>query len=233
MFVNPLRTDHVYFVIACHAQIIVAHFLRSDDVECFLSLALKLMQYWTQTIAMCHHKIANPDFGNWSITICCKHFLIRRHTVVIGDGVSRPCARQNAPAWHKLEVGERLVETLLPPGLQFFTGLHGGNTPCHPRPQLFWIVLQRLARRVLQRIPIHEDLGANPLQLRHLLRICALLLLLFQHTLILLLKKSNNLYRARWHLSGSAYPVFLLAYPTQYTQKKRLLQDFWHNMLIF
>ena len=69
-------------MIACHAQIIVAHFLRSDDVEWFLSFALKLMHYWTQTIAMCYHKIANLDFGNWSITIFCKHFLVRWHTVI-------------------------------------------------------------------------------------------------------------------------------------------------------
>src|SRR6266704_641672 len=117
MFVNPLRTDNVYFVIACHAQIIVAHFLRSDDVECFLSLALKLMQYWAQTITMCHHKIANFDFRNWSIAICCKHFLVRRHTVIVRHLVpgSRSC--EDAPAWHKLEVGKGLVKTLLPVGL--------------------------------------------------------------------------------------------------------------------
>src|SRR2546429_3195337 len=149
------------------------------------------MRHWTQAIAMCHHKIANLDFRNWSISICCKHFLVRRHTVVIGDGVSRPCACENAAARHKLEVGERLVKTLLPRGLQCSSGFHSGNTPCYPRPQLFWIVLQWLARGVLQRISIHEDLVANPLQLRHILRICALLLLrglllLFQHTLVLL-----------------------------------------------
>src|SRR5947209_4210050 len=110
----PLLTYNVYFVIACHAQIIVAHFLRSDDVECFLSFALKLMHYWTQTIAMRHHKIANFDFGNWSITICCKHFLVRRHTVIKCHLVARPCARQDTSSWHKLKVSECLVKPLLP-----------------------------------------------------------------------------------------------------------------------
>src|SRR6266704_5541886 len=110
MFVNPLRTDNVYFVIACHAQIIVAHFLRSDDVECFLGFALKLMHYWTQTITMCHHEIANLDFGNWSITICCKHFLVRRHTVVERYLVSRSCPGKDATTWHKLEAGKRLIK---------------------------------------------------------------------------------------------------------------------------
>src|SRR5260370_35405820 len=114
MFVNTLCTDNVYFVIACHAQIIVAHFLRSDDVECFLSFALKLMHYWTQTIAMRHHKVANLDFGNWSITICCKHFLFRRHTVIKCYLGPRSCSGENAAARHKLEVGERLVKTLFP-----------------------------------------------------------------------------------------------------------------------
>src|SRR5438034_859183 len=55
-------------------------------------------------------------------------------TIVVCYSVSRPCACENAAAGHKLEVGERLVKTLLPRGLQFFGRFHSGNTPCHPRP---------------------------------------------------------------------------------------------------
>src|SRR5229473_4864600 len=104
MCVNPLGTESVYFVIGCHAQIIVAHFLGSDDVECFLSFALKLMHYRTQTIAMCHHKVANLDFGNWSITICCKHFLVRWHTVIVCYLVPRTRTGQDASSGDELEI---------------------------------------------------------------------------------------------------------------------------------
>src|SRR5713226_9525841 len=167
MCVNPLGTESVYFVIACHAQIIVAHFLGSDDVECFLSFALKLMHYWTQTIAMCHHKVANLDFGDWSITICCKHFLVRRHTIIKCYLVTRSGPRQNASTRHELEVSQGLVEALFPVFLQLLGLFHLGDASRYPGPELFRIELQRLAVGVFERVSIHKYFLTNPLQLGH------------------------------------------------------------------
>src|SRR5947209_1330551 len=112
---------------------------------------------------MCYHKIAKADLGNWSITICCKHLLVRRHAIVIRDLVSRPSSSKDASPWHKLEVSERLVKALLPIGLLFFCLLNSSYATCHSRPCLLWIELQWLPAGILEGVSIHEDFLANAL----------------------------------------------------------------------
>src|SRR5579875_723831 len=84
MCIYPLCANNVYFVIARHAQFIVAYFFRFYDIECLLGFALKLMHYGAQAVAMCDYAIPNLDFRNWPVPLCCQHFLVGRHAVIIG-----------------------------------------------------------------------------------------------------------------------------------------------------
>src|SRR5579885_402845 len=75
----------------------------------------------------------------------------------------RTSTRENTTTWNKLEVFKRIIKFLFPLGSRLRRLLHLGDSTRHTRPHLLWIMLQRIARGVLERVAVHKYFLANAL----------------------------------------------------------------------
>ncbi len=84
--------------------------------------------------------------------------------VVVGDVVAGAGPGEDAPPGHELEVGEDVVEALLPVPARLVRGLHLGDRAGHPAPHLLRVVLDGLPGLVLEGVAVHEDLAPDAVQ---------------------------------------------------------------------